>query len=164
MQSAHETEPPSSITCRIAATGRRSPPLTAVRHRLPLPACLRASAAARSRSDGPDQFDHRNLRSCRRQPLDRDPTGWIRSNPSQYWSNRLDSAFLQKTPLRFLDFTKIPSRSSKFLQLGPFATFRPRIFRFLYSLVLTPSLVRILVVLAPFLAFFISTRSSRSVK
>jgi hypothetical protein len=50
------------------------------------------------------------------------------------------------------------------LQFGPFVTIRPKIFRVLYSLVPIPSLVRILVVLAPFLAFFVSTRSSRSVE
>jgi hypothetical protein len=42
---------------------------------------------------------HRHrLSSSRRRPLDQDPTGWIKYNPSQYQSNRLDSAFLQESP------------------------------------------------------------------
>jgi hypothetical protein len=59
---------------------------------------------------------------------------------------------------------KYPSAVLDSFQLGPFVTFRPRFFRVLCSLVLAPSIKRILVVLAPFLAFFMSTRSSRSVE
>jgi hypothetical protein len=60
------------------------------------------------------------------------------------------TSFFAGNPLSFSVLQKYPPAVVSSLQLGPFVMFRPRIFRFLFSLVPTPSLVRILVVLAPF--------------
>jgi hypothetical protein len=143
---------------------RRSPPSYAARRR----------PSARVHPQPPDRdptlridltaANRHCLHSSRRRPLDLDPTGWIRSYPSQYQSNRLYSAFLRESPCVSQFYKYVLPQQLVSSQLDPFVTFSPRTFRFLYSLVLTSSLVRILVALAPFLAFFISTRSSRSVE
>jgi hypothetical protein len=84
----------SSPLARICGTPVRPPPTAAIRRR----------PHARVRLQPPDQDltvlikVRRRLRSSCHRPLDLDPKGWIRSNPSQYRSNRHDSVFLQKTP------------------------------------------------------------------
>jgi hypothetical protein len=84
----------SSPLARSHGTPVRPPPLAAVcRHLLPA-GRSRATAAARSGSDGSGRFYRHCLSSSHRWPLDQDPTGWIRSNSGQYWSNRHDLAFL----------------------------------------------------------------------
>jgi hypothetical protein len=81
---------------------RHAGEIAAAHRRLPLTDAVgRALARVYSRQikiSRPWTFPHRRLCSNRHQSLDLDPTGWIRSNPGQYRSNRQDLAFLQKTP------------------------------------------------------------------
>jgi hypothetical protein len=84
--------------------------------------------------------------------VDQIESAWVNTG-----QNGKISRFCRK-PMSFLDSTKISSRSSRSFSV------KPRFFRVLYSLVLASSTKRILVILAPFLAFFMSTRSSRRVE
>jgi hypothetical protein len=70
---------------------------------------------------------------------------------------------LRKTPQVLRYSQKYPSNIGDSLKFSPFSLFQPSFFSNLYRLVPTPSLGHNLVVLAPILVFFMSTRSSRSV-
>jgi hypothetical protein len=139
---------------------RRSPPSSAARRR--------SGACVHPQPLDPDLATLINppplLKSASSAAVGSRSNGSDRANQGQYRSNRQAFAFLQKTPWACRILQKNPPTVVDCLQLGPFVVFRPIFFRVLYSLVLALSTKRILVVLALFSAFFMSTRLSRSVE
>jgi hypothetical protein len=146
--STHEIEPPNSIP-HFTAAGRRSPPSSASRRRPG--ACVRLQPSDQDPSV-PTCFDPSQSPAAA-------SSRWIFNGSDQV--SRVNSgqtrqalAFLKKTPCTFQISQKYPSAVICSFQLGPFITFKPRFFRVLCKLVLAHSIKHILVILAPFFAFF----------
>jgi hypothetical protein len=89
VQRAHEIGPPNLVPQCTAAVRRRSPPAER----------MRASTAVGSQSNASDLTRAADWVSSRHRPLDLDPTGWIRSKPSQ---TGMASPFCRKPPELFI--------------------------------------------------------------